>query len=132
MTNDGTLCQVDIDPGTNVSPSVKQLQKFDAFAQTSADDASPRNVKVDSSKRMVGIVKQGFTAQIRRPAGNNRGRARNLIRTLSTFNAVEEPAFALVKLSKQKSKVLSSNVFTEDFRAEEGLTNFASAQRANG
>ena len=127
VTNDGTLCQVDIDPGTNVSPSVKQLQKFDAFAQTSADDASPRNVKVDSSKRMVGIVKQGFTAQIRRPAGNNRGRAKNLIRTLSTFNAVEEPAFALVKLSKQKSKVLSSNVFTEDFRAEEGLTNFASA-----
>ena len=126
VTNDGTLWQVDIDPETNVSSSVKQLQKFDAFAQTGADDASPRSVKVDSSKRMVGIVKQGFTAQIRRPTNNGRGRAKNLIRTLSTFNAVEEPAFALVKLSK-KSKVLSSNVFTEDFRAEEGLTDFASA-----
>ena len=127
VTNDGALWQVDIDPETNVSSSVKQLQKFDTFAQTSADDASPRNVRVDSVfKRVVGIVKQGFTAQIRRPATGRSGRSKNLIRTLSTFNAVEEPAFALVKLSK-KSKVLSSNVFTEDFRAEEGLTDFASA-----
>ncbi len=126
VTNDGTLCQIDLDPRTNVSPSVKQLQKFDAFAQESAEDASPRNVKVDSSKRVVGIVKQGFTAQISRPSNGKRGRAKNLIRTLSTFNAVEAPAFAVAKLSKQKGKVLSSNVFTEYFRAEEGLTNFAS------
>jgi hypothetical protein len=44
---------------------------------------------------------------------------------LSTFNAVEAPAFALVKLSK-KSKIVSSNIFAENFRDEEGLTNFAS------
>src|SRR6185503_3203580 len=78
VTNDGTLCQIDLDPRTNVSPSVKQLQKFDAFAQESAEDASPRNVKVDSSKRVVGIVKQGFTAQISRPSNGKRGRAKNL------------------------------------------------------
>ena len=125
MINDGTLCQVDLDPETPVATSVKQLQKFDAFAQTSADDAGPRNVKIDSSKRMIGIVKQGFTAQIARPSNGRRGRTKNLIRTLSTFNAVESPAFGLVKIGK-KGKVLSSNIFTDDFRAEEGLTDFAS------
>ncbi|MGA9772385.1 MAG: hypothetical protein WBV94_25355 [Blastocatellia bacterium] len=125
VTNDGTLCQVDLDSDTNVSTSVKQLQKFDEFAQTSADDASPRNVKIDSSKRMVGIVKQGFTAQIRRPSNGKAGRAKNLIRSLSTFNVVESPAFALVKLGNKKGKVTSSTVFADDFRSEEGLTNFA-------
>ena len=103
---------------------MKQLQKFDAFAQTSADDASPRNVKVDSSKRMVGIVKQGFTAQIRRPTNNGRGRAKNLIRTLSTFNAVEAPAFALVKLSKQKSKIRLQQYFRGRFQSRRGLDQF--------
>ncbi len=130
VINDGTFCQVELDaevnvPESNVFGSVKQLQKFDALAQEGAEDASPRNVKVDSSKRMVGIIKQGFTAQIARPTNNRRGRAKNLIRTLSTFNAVEAPAFALVKLNK-KSKIISSNIFAENFRDEEGLTNFAS------
>jgi hypothetical protein len=42
---------------------------------------------------------------------------------LSTFSAVETPAFALVKLGNKKGKVTSSTVFADDFRSEEGLTN---------
>lgn len=127
VTNDGTLCQVSVNPRDSVSSAtIKPLQKFNEFAQTSADDASPRDVKVDSSKRVVGIVKQGFTAQIRRPAGSRSGRAKNLLRVLSTFDAVESPAFALVKLGKKSKVVSSSNVFVDPFREEDGLTNFAS------
>lgn len=127
VTSNGTLCQVSVDPSENVSStSVKSLQKFDEFAQTSAADASPRNVKVDSSKRMVGIVRQGFTAQISRPSNNNRGKSKNLVRILSTFNAVESPAFALVKLGKKSKVVSSSNIFADAFSGEDGLTNFAS------
>jgi hypothetical protein len=126
VTDDGTLCQVELSSEDPLSSSVKQIQKFDEFARAGADDASPRNVVIDSSKRVVGIVKQGFTAQIRRPSNGRPGRAKNLIRALSAFNAVETPAFALIKFGK-KGKVVSSNVFAEDFRAEEGLTNFVPA-----
>jgi hypothetical protein len=122
ICNDGALCQVDLS-SEGIASSVKQLRKFEEFAQGDEADASPRSVKIDSGKRVIGIVKQGFTAQIRRPATGKPGR-RPIIRALNTFKPIEPPAFALVKLGK-KNKVVSSNVFIDAFADEQGLTNFS-------
>lgn len=123
VTNDGSLNQIDLNSDGFVG-AVKQIQKFDDLAQGSVGDASPRIIKVDSAKRVIGIVKQGFTAQIRRPTNGRPNRP--IIRSLSTFKPVEPPAFALVKLSK-KGKVVSSNLFVSEFSQEEGLTSFIPA-----
>jgi hypothetical protein len=122
VTSDGSLYQADLTPGGSFA-SMRQMLVIGELAQGDSADASPRAIKFDPAKRVIGIVKQGFTAQIRRPATGRPGRPGNLIRSLSTFTPVEPPAFALVKLGK-KNKVVSSNVFVNNFSAEEGLTNF--------
>lgn len=122
VTNDGSLCQIDFSDSA-ISASVKQLRKFDDLAASGPDDASPRILKYDPAKRVIGIVKQGFTAQIRRPSNGRRGRPGSIARALNTYSPVEQPAFALVKLGK-KNKIVSSQVFVDAFKDEIGLSNF--------
>lgn len=122
ITNDGSLCQVDFD-SEEIPVNVKQLRKFDELAQPDSVDGSPRIVKYDAAKRVIGVVKQGFTAQIRRPTNGRPGRPGSIVRALNAYNAVEQPVVALVKLGK-KNKIVSSRVFVDDFKGEEGLSNF--------
>ncbi|HVG20088.1 MAG TPA: hypothetical protein VNI02_13640, partial [Blastocatellia bacterium] len=119
VTNDGSLCQIDFDGQANV----KQLRKFDELAQPDSGEGSPRVVKYDAAKRVIGIVKQGFTAQIRRPSNGRPGRNKGIVRALNAYTPTEQPAFALVKLGK-KNKVVSSQVFVDGFKNEVGLSNF--------
>jgi hypothetical protein len=121
VTNDGSLCQVDFD-GDEVPANVKQLRKFDELAQPGSVDGSARVVKYDASKRVIGIVKQGFTAQIKRPSNGRPGRP-SIVRALNAYNPVEQPAFVLVKLGK-KNKIVSSQVYVDGFKDEVGLSNF--------
>jgi hypothetical protein len=122
VTNDGSLCQIDFDD-VGTPASVKQLRKFDELAEPASGDGGPRVVKYDAARRVVGIVKQGFTAQIRRPSNGRPGRPGGIVRALNASAHVEQPAFALVKLGK-RNKVVSSQVFVEGFKDERGLSNF--------
>jgi hypothetical protein len=121
VTNDGSLCQIDIEEQSK-SANVKQLRKIDELAQSGSGEGSPRIIKFDAAKRVIGIVKQGFTAQIRRPSNGRPGRP-SIVRALNVSKAVEQPAFALVKLGK-KNKIVSSDLFIDDFNNEVGLSNF--------
>jgi len=121
VTSDGRFCQIDL-ASIDASTALKPLVQFDAFATASGSDGSPRFLKFDTAKRTVGIVKQGYTAQIRRPSNGRNGKPGSVIRTLSLFNAVESPALAIARLGKNLSKVIASKVFTEEFRDEAGLT----------
>jgi hypothetical protein len=122
VTNDGSLCQIDLG-GDDIPENVKQLRKFEELAQPDSVDGSPRIVKYDAAKRVIGIVKKGFTAEIRRPSNGRPGRRGSIVRALGVYNPVEQPAFALVKLGK-KNKIISSQVFVDGFKNEDGLSNF--------
>ena len=124
-TSDGSLSQVDL-KSTEVSP--KRLIQFDAMA--TGEEGSPRILKLDASKRTAGIVRQGYTAQIRRPSNGRPGKGGSVIRTLSLFNPVEPPALAVVRFNKNLNKVLASKVFADDFRGEDGLTPLIDGQDA--
>jgi hypothetical protein len=90
---------------------------------TSGDaDGSPRMLKYDAAKRTVGIVRQGYTAQIRKPSNGRTGRPGSVIRTLSLFNTIESPVLAIARLGKNLNKVIASKVFIDEFRNEVGLT----------
>ncbi|MFL6214273.1 MAG: hypothetical protein ACJ74J_10330 [Blastocatellia bacterium] len=118
-TSDGSLFQVDLN-STERAASLKRLVQFDAMATGS--EGGPRILKLDISKRMAGIVRQGYTAQIRKPANGRPGKGGSVIRTLSLFNSVEPPALAIARFNKGMNKVLASKVFSDDFRGEDGLT----------
>lgn len=122
VTNDGSLCQIDFDD-QGTPANVRQLRKFDELARPASGDGSPRVVKYDAAKRVIGVVKQGFTAQIRRPSNGRPGRPGSIVRALNASAHVEQPSFALVKLGK-RNKVVSSQVFVEGFKNEVGLSNF--------
>lgn len=122
VTSDGNLCQIDLTGGNDVSLTLKPLVQFDALATSDSADGSPRMLKYDPAKRTVGIVRQGFTAQIRKPANGKTGRPSSVIRTLSLFNVVESPVLAIARLGKNLSRVIASKVFVDEFRNEAGLT----------
>jgi hypothetical protein len=118
-TNDGSLCAVDLS-GDGVSGTVKRLYSFSELAQSSVTHPSPLIIQYDSSKGVVGIVKPGYTIQIRRPS-NAKGSG---IRRPSNLHITsEDPVLAIAKLNK-KNKVTSADIFTQDFKDEGGLSNF--------
>jgi hypothetical protein len=123
VTSDGSLCQMEFND-QEVRADIKQLRKFNELSQGGAEEGSPRIVKYDAANRVIGIVKQGFTAQIKRPSNGTPGRGRgSIVRALNAYNPVEEPAFALVKFGK-KNKIASGQVYSEVFKNEDGLSNF--------
>jgi hypothetical protein len=126
-TSDGSLLQVDLN-NSDPAASLRRLVQLDAMAV--GEEGSPRILKLDISKRTAGIVRQGYTAQIRKPINTRPGKGGSVIRTLSLFNPVEPPALAMVRFNKNLTKVLASKVFADDFRGEDGLTPLIDGQDA--
>jgi hypothetical protein len=121
VTSDGSLCQVDLH-ADGLSANVRQLVVFPELAQQSTEDTSPRIVKYDPSKRVVGIVTQGYVAQITRPGNGRRGR---ITRPGNLHILTAQPLLAMVKFGK-KGKVTSRNVFSDDFIDQGGLSELLS------
>lgn len=121
VTSDGSLCQVDLYTD-GLSANVRQLVVFPELAQQGPDDTGPRLVKYDASKRIVGIVRQGFTAQIARPTNGRRGR---IARPTNAHVVTAQPVLAAAKFGK-KGKVTSRNVFSTDFADQGGLSELLS------
>ena len=125
-TSDGSLSQVDV---TGTEHSLKRLVQFAGLASSGAD-GSPRVLKLDLAKRTVGVVKQGYTAQIRRPSNGRSGKPGSVIRALSFFHVVEPPALGVARLNKTLNKAIGSKVFAGDFSGEDGLTELIDGQES--
>src|SRR2546423_2008808 len=128
VTSEGMLSQIAL-TGDEVYSPLKPIYQFDAMA-ASGTDSGPRMVKYDAAKRTVGVVKQGYTAQIRKPSNDRRGKPGSVIRSLSMFNAVEAPVLAVGRLNKNANKVIASKLYTDDFRNETGLTRLIDGQES--
>jgi hypothetical protein len=122
VSSDGSLCQVDLD-ADGISGSVRQLLVFAELAQQGPEDTSPRLVKYDPLKRVVGIVGTGYSIQISRPVNGRRGISRPV--NAQVFKG--QPALAMAKFGK-KGKVGSENVFLDAFRDQGGLSELISWQ----
>lgn len=123
VTSDGSLCQVDLHTD-GLSANVRQLVVFPELGQQSLEDTSPRLVKYDPSKRVAGIVTQGYVAQIGRPGNGRRGR---IGRPGNLHVLTSQPVLAMAKFGK-KGKVISRNVFSEDFIDQGGLSELLSVR----
>lgn len=121
VTSDGSLCQIDLHT-EGLSANVRQMVVFPALAQQDSDDNSARLVTYDASKRVVGIVRQGFTARIARPVNARIARPVNV--------NLGQPLLAVAKFSK-KGKVVSRNVFTDEFVDQGGLSALVSLPDSN-
>lgn len=124
-TNDGSVWTVDLQDGP-VPTTAKRLYMFPELAQSSADDSSPLLIQYDAVKRVIGLVKPGFTIEIRRPTNGRRGSIR---RPTNLQITSASPVLAMAKLSK-KNKVASASSFTEQFKGEGGLSNFVNGQNS--
>lgn len=123
VTSDGSLCQVELHTD-GLSANVRQLAVFPELMQRGPEDTSPRLVKYDSSKRVVGIVTQGYVAQIGRPGNGRKGR---IGRPGNVHILTSQPVLAMAKFAK-KGKVTSRNVFSEDFIDQGGLSELLSVK----
>jgi hypothetical protein len=83
-------------------------------------------IQYDSEKRVIGVVKPGFTVQISRPTNGRRGR---ISRPTNLHITSETPVLAMARLGK-KNKVVSASSFSEEFKSEGGLSNFVSGPSA--
>lgn len=117
-TNDGSVCTVDLS-SKGEAATITRLYSFRELALSSVTDSNPLLVQYDPTKRIVGIVKPGFTVQITRPLNGKPGR---ITRPINFHIASESPVLAMAKLSK-KNKVISAVSFAQDFKDEGGLTN---------
>jgi hypothetical protein len=124
VTNDGSLLQVDLHTD-GLAVNVRQMIVFPAIAQQSPDDTSPRLVKYDASKRVVGIVSQGYTTRIARPVNGRRGRIARPVNV-----NLGQPVLAVAKFGK-KGRVISRNVFSEEFTDQGGLSELVSVPDSN-
>lgn len=132
VTSDGNLSAIDL-TGPEVAASLKPLAHFDSMA-LNGSEGSPRVLKYDTAKRTIGIVKQGYQAQARKPSNGRQGRPGSVIRSLSLLNSVEPPALAVGRLGKNlsmdKLKVISNKEFTSEFASESGLTPIIDGQES--
>lgn len=124
VTSDGSLCQVDL-LSEGLSATVRQLAVFPEFARQGEDDTSARLVKYDVSKRVVGIVRQGYSARIARPINARKGRIARPINVI-----LGQPILGIAKFGK-KGKVVSRNVFSEEFVDQGGLSELVSLPDSN-
>lgn len=132
VASDGNLSAIDL-TGPQVSASLKPLAHFDSMV-VNGGEGSPRVLKYDAVKRTIGIVKQGYQAQARKPSNGRQGRPGSVIRSLSLLNAVESPMIAIGRLGKNlsmdKIKVTASREFTSEFAGETGLTPIIDGQES--
>lgn len=127
VSSDGTLCQVDLARGTSADGVIKSLHRFEDLAQEDEENAGPRIIKYDRSRRTVGIAKQGFSAQIVRPINGRRGRPGGIVRPINAHRVGEAPAFVLARLNK-RYKVSSQAVFEGEFEEAGGITGLVGGQ----
>jgi hypothetical protein len=123
VTNDGSLCMLDL-LSAGSSATVKRLYTFPELAQSDSSAPNPLSIQYDPFTKSLGIVKRGFTIQISRPLNGKRGR---ISRPLNI--ASHSSVLAMAKLSK-KNKVTSTNLFSQDFAGEGGISNFVSGPNA--
>jgi hypothetical protein len=123
-TNDGSLWTVDLQDGP-VPTTAKRLYTFPELASDTGS-SNPLLIQYDSEKRVIGVVKPGFTVQISRPSNGRRGR---ISRPSNLHITSETPVLAMARLGK-KNKVVSSSSFSEEFKSEGGLSNFVSGPSA--
>jgi len=121
-TNDGSLCTVDL--LSDGPATIKRIYTFPDLAQTTPTLANPLLIQYDSVKRVIGIVKPGFTVAITRPLNGKPG---GITRPINLHIASEAPVLAMARLNK-KNKVTSTGSFTEGFAGEGGLSNFVFGQ----
>ncbi|MEK6301104.1 MAG: hypothetical protein AABO41_10315 [Acidobacteriota bacterium] len=121
VTNDGSLCQIDLHT-EGLAANVRQMAVFPELAQQSSDDTSARLVTYDASKRVVGIVSQGYSARIARPVNARIARPVNV--------NLGQPVLAVAKFSK-RGKVVSRNVFADEFVDQGGLSQLVSLPDSN-
>jgi hypothetical protein len=119
-TNDGSVCTVDL-RSEGEAATINRLYSFPELALSSVTDSNPLLVHYEPAKRIVGIVKPGFTVQISRPTNGKPGR---ISRPTNLHITSESPVLAMAKLGK-KYKVTSAVSFAEDFKDEGGLANLA-------
>jgi hypothetical protein len=119
-TNDGSVYTVDL-RSEGEAATINRLYSFPELALSSVTDSNPLLVHYEPSKRIVGVVKPGFTVQITRPLNGKPGR---ITRPINLHIASESPVLAMAKLGK-KYKVTSAVSFAEDFKDEGGLANLA-------
>ena len=127
MTNDGSLCQVDL-KNRDARSVIERIALLPEFAQSGDAEPGPVSVKFDRAKKLVTIVKQGGFSKIRRPTFVERsGRIRR-----PTFTQFDSPAvIGLVQLSK-KNRVVGQRVFDKLFGKEYRISNLVSGQGAVG
>ena len=121
-TNDGSVWTVDLQDGP-VPTTARRLYTFPELA-SDTNAPNPLLVQYDSDKRVIGVVKPGFTVQITRPINGRRGRITRPINITS-----QTPVLAMARLGK-KNKVVSASSFSEEFKGEGGLSNFVSGPNA--
>ena len=121
-TNDGSLWTVDLQDGP-IPTTARLLHTFPELASEASAD-SALLVQYDSTKRVIGIVKPGFTLQISRPINGKKGR---ISRPINISSAT--PVLAMARLGK-KNRVVSAGLFSEEFKDQGGLTNFVSGQNS--
>lgn len=121
-TSDGSLNQIDL-TGAGVSAPLKSLYRFDSLAAPEGGaDANPRFLKFDPATRLIGIVKQGYTAQSRRPSNGRRGQPGSVIRTLSLPDTTGgPPALVVARLGKKLNTVVGNKDLSDAFGNEIGL-----------
>ena len=121
-TNDGSLWSVDLQDGP-IPTTARRLHTFPELASEASAD-SALLVQYDSTKRVIGIVKPGFTLQISRPINGKKGR---ISRPINISSAT--PVLAMARLGR-KNRVVSAGLFSEEFKDQGGLTNFVSGQNS--
>jgi hypothetical protein len=112
VTDDGSLCSVDLDEASFIG-QVSRLAIFPEMAATSDDVRGPRFVEYYQAKRTLGIVKPGYTLQIKRPLHNRPGKIKRPLH----LHLLEAPVLAMTLLNK-KGWVADSRLFT-DFGPDE-------------
>jgi len=127
-TNDGSVCTVNLS-GEDEASTTNRLYWFPELAQSSTTDSNPLLIHYEPTKRVIGVVKPGFSVQITRPLNGKPGR---ITRPINLHIASESAVLAMAKLSK-KFKVTSGWVtsavsFAEDFKDEGGLANLVIGQ----
>ena len=129
VTNDGGVCQVNLrNRGEGTSGVLERIALLPEIAQAEGLEPGPVTIKVDRSKKLLTVVKQGNFARIRVPSfAERRGRIR--VPSFSVFPGAA--VVAVVQLNK-KNRVIGQRVFDRPFGKENRISNMVAGQSGIG